>query len=88
MNSHCKRGHEFTDDNIQIKKKKDGTSQRTCRKCANASSLANYHRRSKRAKRCASLDLAHSVFTKLTDDYNLENVVLAKITLSKWSELY
>ena len=42
--THCPKGHEFTEDNTYIKKRKNRNDHRECRICRNANELTRYYR--------------------------------------------
>ena len=48
--THCRRGHEFTPENIVLKTDSDGTTQRNCRECIKISRKNNRNNPAKREK--------------------------------------
>jgi hypothetical protein len=42
--THCKNGHEYTEENTAYRPAKDGKSRRSCRECERRNNRASYHR--------------------------------------------
>ena len=78
LRTHCKHGHELTDDNIRRKNKGNGKYSRECRTCHNATELLR-----KRRAGGAVDENGNRIRTKRTTNSILSSTAFGKDCLSR-----